>query len=118
MLSLCAGPLLMSVADSHAARADESPADALVGTLVETEEDIRVKSTDLVKTLLERSELNRDKYRKELQDKYCYRQAEDGVGDCAGLRLIPGATKRGLQKRPGWLNGLFGLKDDEEGAAE
>jgi hypothetical protein len=24
------------------------------------------------------------------QDKYCYRQAEIGVGDCGGLRYIPG----------------------------
>ena len=23
-------------------------------------------------------------------DKYCYRQAEIGVGDCGGLRFLPG----------------------------
>lgn len=34
------------------------------------------------------------------------RQAELGVGDCAGLRLIPGATKSGLQKRPEWMESL------------
>jgi hypothetical protein len=59
----------------RSARADEGPVGALVGTLIETEEDVRVRGTDLVKTLLERSEQNRDKNRRELQDKYCYRQA-------------------------------------------
>lgn len=34
------------------------------------------------------------------------------------LQLIPGATKRGVQKRPGWLNNLFGLSDDVEGGGE
>lgn len=66
-------------AGSRPARADDNPADALIGTLVETEEDIRVRGTDLVKTLLERSELNRDKYKKELQDKYCYRYANVAI---------------------------------------
>ena len=32
-----------------------------------------MKGTDLVKSLLERSEQNRDKNRRELQDKYCFR---------------------------------------------
>ncbi len=48
--------------------------DALIGTLQKSEEDIRVESTELVKTLLQRSEQNRDRYKKELQEKYCYRQ--------------------------------------------
>lgn len=64
-----------SRAGSRPALADDGPVGALVGTLVETEEDVRVKGTDLVKTLLERSEQNRVKYRKELQNKYCYRFA-------------------------------------------
>lgn len=33
----------------------------------------QVKGTDLVRSLLERSEQNRDKNRRELQDKYCFR---------------------------------------------
>lgn len=33
-------------------------------------------------------------------------QAELGVGDCGGLRYIPGMTKSGVQKRPEWLEGL------------
>ena len=52
--------------------------------------------------------------RKELADKYCRRQAEDGVGDCAGLRLIPGATRSGKQKTPGFLKGLLRIQDSEE----
>ena len=35
---------------------------------------------------------------RKIADKYCRRQAELGVGDCAGLQLIPGATRSGLQK--------------------
>ena len=61
--------------------------DALIGTLERTEEDIRFEGTELVKSLLARSDQNRDRYKKELADKYCYRQAEDGVGDCSGLRV-------------------------------
>ena len=41
-------------------------------------------------------------------------QAELGVGDCGGLRYIPGMTKSGVQERPEWMNKLLGL----EGAAQ
>ena len=41
-------------------------------------------------------------------------QAEDGVGDCAGLRLIPGATRSGKQKTPGFLKSLLRIQDSEE----
>jgi len=57
---------------------------------------------------MERSEAGRDVRQKELRDRYCMRQAELGIGDCAGLRLIPGATKSGVQKRPEWLDKLLG----------
>ena len=40
------------------------------------------------------------------------RQAEMGVGDCSGLRLIPGATKSGIQKKPEWLEKLVGGGDE------
>lgn len=40
-------------------------------------------------------------------------QAELGVGDCGGLRLIPGMTKSGVQKRPEWMNNLFGMEAQE-----
>ena len=61
---------------------------------------------DLLKQLKERSDAKREQRSKELRDKYCMRQAEMGVGDCAGLQLIPGATKNGVQKRPEWLDKL------------
>lgn len=64
------------------------------------------QSSDLLKTLKERSDANREQRSKDLRDKYCKRQAELGVGDCAGLRLIPGMTQSGVQKRPEWLDKL------------
>lgn len=69
--------------------------------------------TDLLRTLKERSEANRGANKKALEDRYCMRQAELGVGDCGGLRLIPGMTKSGVQKRPEWMNSLFGMEEQE-----
>lgn len=70
---------------------------------------------DLLKQLKERSDAKREQRRRELTDKYCMRQAEMGVGDCAGLQLIPGATKNGVQKRPEWLDKLvFGESPPSE----
>lgn len=57
-----------------------------------------------MRSLKERTEQNKDQRKRDLLDLYCRRQAELGVGDCAGLRLIPGATKSGVQKRPEWLD--------------
>jgi hypothetical protein len=54
-----------------------------------------------------------DRNRKELATKYCYRQAEMGVGDCGGLRYIPGATKSGKQVTPGWLYNLLGVEEKQ-----
>ena len=48
------------------------------------------QESDLLRTLRERSDANRGKHKQDLLDKYCQRQAEIGVGDCGGLRLIPG----------------------------
>jgi hypothetical protein len=66
----------------------------------------KFQESDLLKQLKERSDAKREQREKELRDKYCMRQAEMGVGDCAGLQLIPGATKNGVQKRPEWLDKL------------
>ncbi len=66
----------------------------------------KFQESDLLKQLKERSDAKREQRDKELRDKYCMRQAEMGVGDCAGLQLIPGATKNGVQKRPEWLDKL------------
>ncbi|EIE26924.1 hypothetical protein COCSUDRAFT_52498 [Coccomyxa subellipsoidea C-169] len=74
------------------------------------------EKSDFLKGLKERSEQNKEKNKKEVRDKYCYRQAEMGVGDCAGLRLIPGMTKSGLQKEKTperkFLEFLTGAKDE------
>lgn len=40
----------------------------------------------------------------------CCRQAELGIGDCGGLRLIPGMTKSGKQRTPQWLQDLLGVQ--------
>ncbi|KAK9830416.1 hypothetical protein WJX72_011646 [[Myrmecia] bisecta] len=71
-------------------------------------------NSDFVKNLRDKSDANRASNRKALQDKYCYRQAEMGVGDCAGLQLIPGMTKNGKQKTPGWLAKVLGKGEAEK----
>ena len=76
----------------------------IVATLNAAENSFQ--DSELLRTLKERSDANRDQRDKALREKYCFRQAELGVGDCAGLRLIPGATKSGVQKRPEWLDKL------------
>ena len=48
--------------------------------------DASFQSSDLLKTLQERTEANRDANKAELTERYCRRQAEMGVGDCGGLR--------------------------------
>lgn len=116
--SAAAGAYLLANGSLQRALADEqpaaNPAEALIGTLQKTEEDLRFEGTDLVKSLLARSDLNREQNKKELANKYCLRQAEDGVGDCAGLRLIPGATRSGKQKTPGFLKKILRIEDKEE----
>jgi hypothetical protein len=80
------------------------------------------QNSELLRSLKEKSELNKDQRKRDLLDLYCRRQAELGVGDCAGLRLIPGATKSGVQKRPEWLDNLaksvLGDGAVEEGGAD
>jgi hypothetical protein len=36
-----------------------------------------------------------------------------GVGDCGGLRFIPGATQAGKQRTPDWLANLLGIPQPE-----
>lgn len=38
------------------------------------------------------------------------RQAELGIGDCGGLKYIPGMTTSGKQKTPEWLAKVLGVK--------
>ncbi|XP_054825794.1 uncharacterized protein LOC129323211 [Prosopis cineraria] len=51
--------------------------------------DERFKSSPLLKKLLEQSKLNKEKNRQEIQDKYCIRGAEWGVGDCSAEGMSP-----------------------------
>lgn len=72
------------------------------------------QNSELLKTLKARSDEMRDQRQKEMREKNCLRQAELGVGDCAGLRLIPGKTKSGVQEKPQWLKKLVGEGDNNE----
>ncbi|XP_021729441.1 uncharacterized protein LOC110696438 [Chenopodium quinoa] len=47
------------------------------------ENDERIKSSPIIKELLERSKKNKEKNKQEILDKYCLRGAEWGVGDCS-----------------------------------
>ncbi|KAG6599029.1 hypothetical protein SDJN03_08807, partial [Cucurbita argyrosperma subsp. sororia] len=47
------------------------------------EADARFKSSPVLKELLERSKMNKEKNRQKIADKYCIRGAEWGVGDCS-----------------------------------
>ncbi|WJX62707.1 hypothetical protein P8452_47672 [Trifolium repens] len=53
------------------------------------ENDARFKETPLVKKLLEQSKLNKEKNSKEIENKYCLRGAEWGVGDCSAEGMSP-----------------------------
>ncbi|XP_048441207.1 uncharacterized protein LOC125477786 [Pyrus x bretschneideri] len=53
------------------------------------ENDARFRSTQILKELLEKSKLNKEKNSKEIQDKYCIRGAEWGVGDCSAEGMTP-----------------------------
>ncbi|XP_028551006.1 uncharacterized protein LOC110115934 [Dendrobium catenatum] len=45
--------------------------------------DSRFKQSTVLKELLEKSKLNKERNKREIQDKYCLRGAEWGVGDCS-----------------------------------
>ncbi|KAI3796071.1 hypothetical protein L1987_38734 [Smallanthus sonchifolius] len=53
------------------------------------ENDARFRESPLLKELLERSKLNKEKNRQAIQDKYCVRGAEWGVGDCSTEGMAP-----------------------------
>ncbi|KIY95557.1 hypothetical protein MNEG_12404, partial [Monoraphidium neglectum] len=72
------------------------------------------QQSETLKLLRERSEANRAKNKKAIENKYCYRQAELGIGDCGGLSLIPGMTNNGKQKTPEWLSKLLGVEQQEQ----
>ncbi|KAI4314105.1 hypothetical protein L6164_027042 [Bauhinia variegata] len=47
------------------------------------ENDARISQSPLMKKLLEKSKLNKEKNRREIENKYCIRGAEWGVGVCS-----------------------------------
>ncbi|CAH8383359.1 unnamed protein product [Eruca vesicaria subsp. sativa] len=47
------------------------------------ENDSRFRESPILKKLLENSKLNKEKNERAIQDKYCLRGAEWGVGDCS-----------------------------------
>uniref|UniRef100_A0ACD5X186 Uncharacterized protein n=1 Tax=Avena sativa TaxID=4498 RepID=A0ACD5X186_AVESA len=51
------------------------------------ENDSRFKSTKVLKELLEKSKQNKQKNERAIQDKYCLRGAEWGVGDCSTVGM-------------------------------
>ncbi|CAN6470140.1 unnamed protein product [Victoria cruziana] len=51
--------------------------------------DERFKTSPLLKQLLEKSKLNKEKNRQRILDKYCERGAEWGVGDCSTEGMTP-----------------------------
>ncbi|XP_058070189.1 uncharacterized protein LOC131219196 [Magnolia sinica] len=51
--------------------------------------DSRFKSSPMLKELLEKSKSNKEKNRQQIQDKYCIRGAEWGVGDCSTQGMTP-----------------------------
>ncbi|KAL9246347.1 hypothetical protein vseg_019894 [Gypsophila vaccaria] len=53
------------------------------------ENDERIKSSPIIKELVERSKLNKEKNKQEIMDKYCLRGAEWGVGDCSTQGMTP-----------------------------
>ncbi|KAJ9530782.1 hypothetical protein V8C86DRAFT_2707635 [Haematococcus lacustris] len=81
--------------------------------------DEAFENSETLKRLRQQSEENRVRNKKSIADKYCYRQAEMGVGDCGGLRFIPGMTDAGKQRTPDWLSDLLGVEraPAEDGSA-
>ncbi|KAJ8547992.1 hypothetical protein K7X08_021228 [Anisodus acutangulus] len=51
--------------------------------------DEKFKESPLLKQLLEKSKQNKEKNEKSIQDKYCLRGAEWGVGDCSTAGMTP-----------------------------
>jgi hypothetical protein len=85
---------------------------------VQREDDERFKQSDTLKQLLEKSKANKEKNKREVANKYCFRQAELGIGDCGGLNLIPGLTDNGKQETPQWLADLLGVEVPKSARSE
>nr|XP_004239076.1 uncharacterized protein LOC101250301 [Solanum lycopersicum] len=51
--------------------------------------DEKFKESPLLKQLLEKSKQNKEKNKRSIEDKYCLRGAEWGVGDCSTAGMTP-----------------------------
>ncbi|OIT31650.1 PREDICTED: uncharacterized protein LOC109208398 [Nicotiana attenuata] len=51
--------------------------------------DSKFKDSPLLKQLLEKSKQNKEKNKKSIEDKYCLRGAEWGIGDCSTAGMTP-----------------------------
>lgn len=51
--------------------------------------DAKFKESPLLKQLLEKSKQNKEKNKRSIEDKYCLRGAEWGVGDCSTAGMTP-----------------------------
>ncbi|KAA8532947.1 hypothetical protein F0562_032936 [Nyssa sinensis] len=71
------------------------------------EADARFKESPILKQLLERSKLNKEKNKQEILDKYCIRGAEWGVGDCSA----EGMSFEEREKFIAMLKQKAGIKD-------
>ncbi|GBF90790.1 hypothetical protein Rsub_03091 [Raphidocelis subcapitata] len=104
------GAALLVATAAPGARAEEGMfagmSDAQRSKLEAAEQQFQGSET--LKLLKERSDANRARNKKAITNKYCARQAELGVGDCGGLRFVPGMTKNGKQKTPEWLAKALG----------
>lgn len=82
------------------------------------EDEDRFSQSDTLKQLLEKSKQNKEANKRSIANKYCYRQAELGIGDCGGLNLIPGLTEAGKQETPQWLADLLGVEVPKSARSE
>ncbi|KAM7269817.1 hypothetical protein ACFE04_025314 [Oxalis oulophora] len=71
------------------------------------EADAKFKQSPIIKELLERSKLNKQKNKQEIADKYCLRGAEWGVGDCSA----EGMTEEEKEKFIAMLKKKTGLNE-------
>ncbi|MCD7456864.1 hypothetical protein HAX54_033347 [Datura stramonium] len=51
--------------------------------------DAKFKESPLLKQLLEKSKQNKEKNKRSIEDKYCLRGAEWGIGDCSTAGMTP-----------------------------
>ena len=81
-------------------------------------DEVRFEGSETLRLLLEKSKANKEANARAIANKYCYRQAELGIGDCGGLNLIPGLTDNGKQETPQWLADVLGVEVPKSARSE